>query len=119
MLYRSLRLRGGSDGNPAAPAGWHPPSPQAFQQQQQQQQQQQHEKQPGAPHPGLQTVPSAEEGFVDNGVPYSEQFAAMLQQRRRAGHDIPVPTPEMFAGVEGVSFDAKGNFQLGELVRGL
>lgn len=60
--------------------------------------------------------PGFQNGFVENGVPYAQQFAEQLRQKRQMGHTVPVPTPAMFAGEEGegVSFDANGNFQLGE-----
>lgn len=125
-LCARLRLRGGS----GPPYGFQQQfmqeqlQQQNFEQQQIQQQQQQHQQfqmqQPpptmpaDSPTGGPQGFPGFENGFVDNGVPYSEQFAEQLRQRRMMGHDIPLPTPEMFQGMEGVSFDAKGNFQLGE-----
>ena len=68
---------------------------------------------PPGEFPGAMPAPGFEQGFVDNGVPYAVQFAAMLQERRRMGHDIPEPTPANCADQEGVSFDANGNFQLG------
>ena len=76
--------------------------------------QQQAEPQPGkASAEGPQEFSGFHDGFKDNGVPYAVQFAAQLHERRRMGHDVPVPTPKMFAGVEGVSFDPNGNFQFG------
>lgn len=69
-----------------------------------------------APAGGAAEAPSFN-GFVDNGVPYAQQFAEHMQQRRQMGHTVPAQTPAMFAGEEGVSSDANGNFQLGEFGR--
>ena len=92
---RTLRLRGG-----AAPEGIIQAKPQPMED--------------GNRSEGPQG-PDFTRGFLDNGVSYAEQFAEQLKERRRMGHNIPVPTPAMFQGDdEGVSFDANGNFQLGE-----
>ena len=124
--HRPLRLRGGADpGWPSSPQYQPPPPPPQYQAQPPPPPQYQAHPPPsnpegvagGTPTEGPQGVPGFEHGFVDNGISYAEQFAAQLRVRRRMGHEIPVPTPDMFAGVEGVSFDANGNFQLGEARR--
>lgn len=95
VLTRTLRLRGG-----AAPEGVLQARPQSMED--------------GNPSEGPQG-PDFTRGFLDNGISYAEQFAEQLKERRRMGHNIPVPTPAMFQGDdEGVSFDENGNFQLGE-----
>jgi len=95
-------LRGGSGAPGAAGAGCAPsfsaPQPCADE---------------AAPAGGAEEAPGFN-GFVDNGVSYAQQFADQMQQRRQMGHSVAAPTPAMFAGEEGVSFDANGNFQLGE-----
>ena len=96
-----LRLRGGGDGDFQPPVQTPPP--------------QMEDESPPGELPGAMPAPGFEKGFVDNGVPYAVQFAAMLHERRRMGHDIPQPTPANCADQEGVSFDANGNFQLGAL----
>jgi hypothetical protein len=99
VLTRTLRLRGG-----AAPEGVLQARPQPMED--------------GNPSEGPSEGPQGPDftrGFLDNGVSYAEQFAEQLKERRRMGHTIPVLTPAMFQGDdEGVSFDANGNFQLGE-----